>query len=243
MKKYLYILFLFFSVNCFAGGSRDYIPANSDNIDIGDRQDASTAITLMGWFYGDTQGGNQNADIICKRASVGSQPYISYSLRYAGSSVNVNPSFNVGISGTLRTTGNNTHNELVGQWAFYAGTWSTGNSLKFYLEGVLENESSAFSGSITYNAYNVLLGRNALDGVTLDGKAAYLQIHSSVLSSAQIAETMWKPGLVANGIYGFFPLWGSDATEEDLSGKEYHGTVNGADESSFGPPVFFMGGV
>jgi hypothetical protein len=70
------------------------------------------------------------------------------------------------------------------------------------------------------------------------GKIAHAQVWNRKLSNAEIKQAHECPGSVLNGLVAYWPLFGSDTPELDLSGNGNTGAVTGATESTDGPPIF-----
>lgn len=119
---------------------------------------------------------------------------------------------------------------------------ATSANRKIYRDGLRKDTSSFDGGSFvqmrnTPNA--VILG--SLDSFyglgLLNGRMAYAQLWNRELTVDESEQALWRPGSVPNGLVGYWPLWGVNSPELDLSGNGLTGTVTGAAESTDGPPA------
>ncbi len=109
---------------------------------------------------------------------------------------------------------------------------STANNLKMYKNRDTVNTLTA---SITGEDIGqpVLIGErdDALGG---NCRIAWVGLHNVVLTQEEIGEAMYR-GFTMRGLVGCWPLFG-DATEADLSGNKFNGTVTGTAIVE-GPPI------
>ena len=106
-----------------------------------------------------------------------------------------------------------------------------------YINGIQEDTDTG-AGNIDSlsNANNFEVGD--VDGAnteTANGLLAYIFQSTSVLTIVEITELMWKPGSLPSN--GYWPMYGGDSPEQDLSGNNNDGTVTGATTSDDGPPI------
>ena len=138
-----------------------------------------------------------------------------------------------------------TTSDLDGVWTFFCGVWNqTSNNCPTYHNGVQQtNTGNSLVDSLT-NAVVFQLGEDASDGNDANGLLAYVSQFSAELTAGEIIELMWKPeSVVLNEPNGFWPMFGGDSPEIDLSKNAFTGTVSNATTNANGPPVMFGGGL
>lgn len=106
---------------------------------------------------------------------------------------------------------------------------------------------STWTNTKTHNSKEIkgtwTIGNDPSDSLRFfNGRIAYVHFYNRTVTEAELTTIMYKPGSISDGLYGYWPLWGVNSPEIDLSGNGNTGTVTGATESSDGPPVFIGAG-
>ena len=235
MKKLLLSLLLVvvLTTPAFAGASRSF--DGNDYIDLG--APASLDITnfsVCAWFNGNSFA--SYSQIVCKTPITGTTR--NFELSFDGAS-HLRGVFTQGVGGYKVTNGSTALS--TGVW-YFGCTAYDGAALKVYLNGV-EDGTGAFSGSADTTTGSAVIGRlGDLSADHFNGKAAYVHIYNRGITQVEVTQLMYRPGSVTSGLVAYLPLWGVHSPEIDLSGTGNSGTVNGATESTDGPPVFIGAG-
>ena len=84
-----------------------------------------------------------------------------------------------------------------GVWHGFCGTWNgTTKTVRAYEAGVLNNTSTdVLVGSVT-NAVEFASGETGNEGEDANGLMAYAMQFSGVLTAAEVAEILWRPGII-----------------------------------------------
>jgi len=134
-----------------------------DRVNLGDDRSFTDAISIFAYIKTPSlTTGFQDSGWMAREAAAGA-PFVSWALRMAGDDFILEPSFLLGISGSLESTGSAAA-LLVSTIYSVLGTWKSGDFLRFYTNGV-ETAASAStqSGTISYGDFNNYLGWNEID--------------------------------------------------------------------------------
>lgn len=192
-------------------------------------------VSACAWWNGTEDASADH--VIGRRGSTG------YAL---GQDANDFPFFDVTDGVTLSSSTGIT--DIDAGWYFLCGAFdTTADTTYLYVNGNLEatNTAGAAIGSLT-TAINFAIGENSSGSNDAAGLIAYGVMLSSVtLNASQVSDIRFFPDhamifALEPNRSGFWPLWGDDAaTELDLGGTAFTGTVTGALPSSSGPPISF----
>ncbi|RLC33768.1 MAG: hypothetical protein DRZ76_03910 [Candidatus Nealsonbacteria bacterium] len=86
----------------------------------------------------------------------------------------------------------------AGQWYHLVGTWATGQPMLLFVNGQLQADTQAFTGSIHVSARPVVLGQIALknNSEIFEGQIGRVRIYNRTLSASEIAaryhRTKWR---------------------------------------------------
>jgi len=130
----------------------------------------------------------------------------------------------------------------TGSWHHVAATYD-GSNKRMYFDGVEDANTPAESGNIISVAEPLLLGANddTSPGDESDGDYAEVAVWAARLTAAEIAAI--ASGAVApwqvrySDLRGYWPLWGTHATEIDLSPHQNGGTLVGSPARATHAPV------
>lgn len=230
-----------------AGASVDFAPPNqyieindNDLFDVG----ASESFTICMWVNIDSiKSDGQYTRIIDKYSTLGwtfdcSDP--------GSSSIRMTLFLNDGVDSALARASTTI---TASTWTFLCATYdNTLNStlgISLFKNGVevsyLTRNSTNLIDSMS-NTTKVYIG--VLSDITgdYDGRMAYVHMYKRVLTLTEINQIMIKPGSITDSLVGYWPLWGVNSPEIDLSGNGNTGTVTGATSSSDGPPIMLSSG-
>lgn len=222
---------------CWAGASRDFASASSQNIFIGDPSVLilNRDFTVMCWFKHTTTG----ADDALISHGCG-----EWYLRIASSNKLDFLESNQAdvLQGNTEITSTTTWNHAT----FTMSSGSTG-TITLWLNGVSDGSTTTTrTFDDNGNPIGVTIGSDtncsSIYTEFFQGVISYGQIFNRELNKMEIQQAMYIPGSVS-GLVGYWGLWGSNSPEIDLSGQGNSGTVNGATESSDGPPVMLSIGI
>ena len=167
-------------------GSNDFI-----SISRASSLEPSTAITVEAWVNWDNHLASSYGAVVNKPKYEDSEPYVSYSLEQEVSDPVFE--FTINVNNTLRQTGRPTLGEDA--WHHLVGTWSSGDYLRLYIDGVqASTSSSSYSGSITYYNMPTTIGVNQVsyqNNSMLDGIVDEVRI-SKIARSAQWIRTEYN---------------------------------------------------
>jgi len=110
-----------------------------------------------------------------------------------------------------------------------------------YVNGALETMNSRTSGTGGFAsdaAIDLLIGNRTGSDRGFDGQIAHVSLYTKELTAAEVQTLMYKPNAIVDSRSAYWPLWGVDSPELDLSGNGNSGTVTGASVSTDGPPIF-----
>ena len=132
-----------------------------------------------------------------------------------------------------------------GVWVFYAVNWDgSANTIDLYANGALDCTNTTANVDDITTADQLQLGETDDDLEDMNGLIAYAFLDNTrVLADWEIQELRFKPDY-AELLSGFWPVWGNDSPELDLSANANTGTiVAGTTASTDGPPIMFGGGL
>lgn len=226
---------------CFAGGSRDFVDESSHKLE----NNSWTAITgaplsMGGWQYVDT-GGTTAMTII----SIGD----------ASSANNVNM-FTVeacqactGTPQRCSTDGQpSTHTDdiTLNTWQHAFGRFKSSTSRIVSLEDVQGPENTVDKTPTGVDALCVGCEERSPDQWFMDGRISMVAIWNDGWDTSkerdwitELHAGMWPSWVDTDSLQGFWPVFGVDSPELDLSGGGKNLTVTGATEDDLGPPVIF----
>ena len=162
-------------------GTNDYVDiANSTSLN-------PSYITLMSWIKITSFSANQN--IFNKPFTSLSEPYLSYALKMDGISSPYNTiAMEISVSGTRKVlTSTTTLNS--GQWYLVVGTYN-GSTLKLYINGNQEANTTSASGTISSYSTALQIGRSSLSGgfQYFNGYIANTLIYNRALSATEVLQ-------------------------------------------------------
>jgi hypothetical protein len=184
-------------------GTNDYVSvANESNFDL------TSAVTVAAWFKVDTFTKSFQA-LVCKGNT-------AWRIQREGTTNQLQFS----CSGLSVTKVVCTTNVNDGQWHHVAGRFD-GSTLAIYIDGVHE-ASTAVTGTITTNNFNVSIGENLEStGRQWDGKAYDVYVFNYALSASQISA-------LASGTAGVWKFSeGTGTAAADTSGNGNNATLSG----------------
>lgn len=131
-------------------------------------------------------------------------------------------------------------------WHHYCWTHDgTTGSPAFYLDGVAQTVSvSSSPGSTPETTSQVLsIGNHSNGGSPWGNAMGHFGMHNAVLTVGQVQEAMLNGFCPDSSLIGYWPLYGEDSPEPDLSGLKKTGTVTGTTRVSDPPihPGIFLG--
>ena len=229
-------VWLLLSSWCWAGASRDFDGSN-DRLDMGNTNDITTgSVSIAIWVNLDEDASN---DAMIGKGPPGAAGYV---LHEDDSASDVAEAF-VHDGADSNNCGGGAFPDAT--WVFYAMTWNNDtNAHKSYSSGSAQasatqlcSETSSVIGSIT-NASNFRIGERGDAGNDMAGLAAYGMVWAGKdLTAVEIVDAQFRPGSIVDSLTGYWPIWGSESPEIDLSGSGFTGTVSGTTASASGPPV------
>ena len=195
--------------------------------------DGATAISVSSWCYIDGTGSTTDAIFAKWNNSLRSFLF------------EVNPTGNVPqlFWPSPFPSGNFNFTLPTGSWSFISLCCDLGsNTYTAFQDGVAisgETASGTAPASIAAGDSNITVGRRDFDNASLifDGKLAYIQSHTKVISLNEHLEMMYKPGSVTDQLVWYAPL--VDDNRKDLYSSVSGTTVSGTTFSNNGPPVQF----
>ncbi len=146
-----------------------------------------------------------------------------------------------GVTG-MPSTGRVSSAKIVsdGSWHYVVGTFdSSVNTLKIYVDGVLDKSNTGATDEITTNSQPLLIGSRS-GSVGFPGVIDDVRIFYRVLSATEVQNLYTQSSAVigtsyenrlTNGLVGFWTMDGKDisgATVADKSGQGNNGTISGA---------------
>ena len=214
-------------------GFDDYfnIPRNAS-------MEPSNAITVAAWVYWDDPANSYHAKVLSKEVAGNSSFAISQDastsrMRFETNSGSYRPSPDVSVP--------------TGQWAHVAGSWSSGNTVKIYVNGVLAGQSaSSYTGNLNYdNARDFRIGHNS-NGQTenqFDGRIDDVRIYNRELEVHEINHLASLTALPYIGLPTPVAHWTMNETSgailADASGNANNGNMegglNGSSDTISGP--------
>jgi hypothetical protein len=242
MRKLLFILLLFLSTLCFAGGSTNF-DGTDDYTNVGSNSSiddiASVALTVVAWIYPRTTGDAGTGRIANKRpvgstggwlfftddtASIGAQTVDSGAAAEANSR---------GADNAIR----------LNSWNHVAMTYNDlgDKVIRLYVGGreiAYQTQTAGVTSPGTDADGNLIIGDSANDFIrSFNGLMAYVRIFKSALTEDQVIESMNCGDFVTNDLVGYWPFW-DGAIQYDLSNFNNDGiNVNGPTLSQDGPPT------
>ena len=124
-----------------------------------------------------------------------------------------------------------------GAWHWVCGTWNNSTDTTIIYEaGVQDDTDTNTLIGATSNAVNYVVGEYGGGSGDASGLIAYHMQFQEILTAIRVNDLMWRPDL-SYGAGGFWPMYGGDSPEQDLSGNNRDGTVTGAITSTDGPPI------
>lgn len=225
----LRLVAMLFLMPLLCGAASRSFDGTNDNIDMGNVIDVTTgdvSVCIVVKMTEDATG-----DIILgKKTDAGATA--GYSL-YADSG---DLSNFIAADGTESANADGT-SDIDGVWTALCGTWTASTeTTNIFVNGVSEDTTTTANIDSLTTTSTLRIGETSSGATDAAMLAAYGRIHSAVLTTQEIAEGQWHPDWVITSLQGFWPLWG-DATEIDLSGNGFTGTVSNATTSTDGPPV------
>lgn len=149
--------------------------------------------------------------------------------------------FVVASGGSLRVAGPSLTSLSDDAWHFACGTFQEGNAgfVRLYVDDMDTPEVSVTGtfGTYTAGALNLCVGKaGPVDGNHWKGAAAHLLVYDGLLGAGDRKAA--KLGLLPRRdlLLLAAPLWGTHATEIDLSPNRHSGTVSGTSVVT-GPPI------
>ena len=232
-RALLFVLcWLLASPGVWAESSRDY-DGTGDEIDFGNNLNVTTNdVSYCAYVF--VAAGNSTFFWMGRRAAVAATD--------PGYSLASNLSENLQVEtadGTDEATCTGT--TLFNRWTLACGIWdSSTQTITGYKNGVSDcTNTNTAVGSLT-NAVAFTSGQNDAGGNDAKGQIAYGYVYlSRQLTVVEMLELVWKPESIPASLEAFWPLWGSDSPEIDLSYNNYTGTVTNATASGNGPRVSF----
>lgn len=137
-----------------------------------------------------------------------------------------------------------TSNITLNAWNHVAVSYDNGatsNNPTFYINGVNDGYVQIITtgtGSYASDASDTLyLGGNNNSDRGWRGQLNYMQMWDATKTIDEINESRFRPGSVRSNLVGYWPLFGLDSPERDLSGLGNTAAITGATESFNGAPV------
>lgn len=254
--RYLLTLLLCLSLATpgWAGASRDFDGTN-DNVDFGGMSslDNQANVSIGCWVYADnvtqdhyivdffdavatTTGGilflHDDVDSVSGRTDV----FTIYVEETGGGGSNVRIA-----------TATSSAKSQTWQWVVLTFDNESTTGFKIYIDNVEDANSPASTVSIA-NAGNhnetFYLGERS-DGAAGDraGNIAHCQTWNRTLGVIELIEAGFNPGVIPLNLTSWWPMFGAESPEIDLTGAGNTGTVSGATEAFIGPPVMSGGGL
>lgn len=148
-----------------------------------------TAVTLLG--RGTLYAVGNYRKFMNKGRPTAQSPYVEYELCSYSSLSQMQANINVG--GTLRQTG--AVAVTLRRSYHFASTWSSGDTLKLYIDGVMRNQVGPYTGSITHYDSHLLFGWNTYQEANSqwNGTIEYGAVYDRALSSEEISEVSISP--------------------------------------------------
>lgn len=249
--KFLALLMLIPGL-CFGEATRDF-DGDEDMINYGSGSsiDSFTLVTHAAWkrleAYTQAAGARIQGKASTSMAQVGPSVASTCGVGSGGECLQ----FFADWSGTDGSWYTNQETVPINQWDFVSGTYNSGattNDPVIYVGGVsqtITERTTPTTAFVDDASSDFRVGNNAIGpGIRdWDGQLGYHHYYNRILTAVEINEIMWKPGIIANGLFLFAPQWGA-ATEQDLSGNGNTGTLtNTTAVNTYGPPVMFGGGL
>jgi len=105
-----------------------------------------------------------------------------------------------------------------------------------YSDGGTPVTASVTAQSVDLGPFSI--GRNPIHGRYWEGLIAYVQFFDVPITAIEASEMWIKPGMIPTDLEGFWPIWGVDDPELDLSKNNNTAALtNGPTLSTDGPPV------
>lgn len=245
--KFLTVLMLI-SRLCFGASSEDFDGAVSVSTITNTTINGATSISGMAWFKMDTYGENSVGRLILKGNNAGVEKrWMFFNDDTAGDGNPKSMVFQGKWSASNRQDRTPSASLSTGTWTHGAFSYSfsaTTNVPVLYLGSVTQTltNMATVTGGNTPNTDddNLYLGNRQDTTRTFDGRQAYFQVFTKIITQVEVAEAMWKPSMIPS--QGLWPMWG-DSTAIDLSGLGNAGTRSSLTTSADGPPVMFGGGL
>ncbi len=176
-----------------------------DYVEVGDIRAPSTAITISFWFKTPTLLNHLDRAFILKKLSA-SDPWTSYGVKVSSDNTQINPGFNLSINNALKWAVI-TDNLSANTWYYLTSTWSSGDYLRIYADGVLKGTSnSQESGTISYAAFNTMIAYNEVDNNYFNGTIDDVKIYPYARTASQIKTDYASRG----SLHGISASFGDD---------------------------------
>lgn len=232
--RYLIIMMLIPQI-CFA--TVRSFDGTGDNIIMGDVLDVTTGNVSVCIWVNMTEDADADTLIGKKNAQASSA---------AGYLLSQDPTgdvFTFRVSDATQQVQSSSTTDPDGVWAFACGTYTASTeATRLYVNAVQEDTDSVANIDSLSNAVAFQIGEQPNGLNDMIGLAVYGTQFSAVLTVVEIVELMWKPeSIVISTPNGFWPMFGGDSPEIDLSLNANTGTVSNATTNADGPPVGFGG--
>ena len=220
----------------------------SDYINLGlwDPPANTSAITMLMWMAPQSTPALDYRYFDKSKNTAESQIYIMLSNYAAGAFIQQRVRLQVD---SITVTGiHGAHGITFGDWHHVGFKWSSTLGYMYtYYDGAEDSSNTANAGSyITTQTYDAHIGATQAGGNTADAEFADVCIWDVALNNAEIAA-------IANGvpaflirpqnIIGYWPCYGRQSPEPDLSGRGFNGTLVGTSYATHAPivvkPSFF----
>ena len=242
----LLLCWLLLSPWVWAEASRDFDGVD-DAVNFGSHADLDNQepFSLLAWIYPDTTGESGVGTIFNKDS--GSTGWW-YFLLGATNTIQFSKDYTGGGSVDLNRVASD-ESITLGAWNYVVLTWdgsTTAANVLMYVNGTGTTYKTTTNGVGTKgsDASNSLFSGGYSTGIrTFDGQICYDQFADRVITAVEILEAMWKPDSLGLNLIGFWPIWGSNSPEIDLSASANTGTLTGTTASANGPPVMFGDGL
>ena len=234
MRWWLVLLCLSVATPVWADASRDFDNVD-DEVDAGNVNDVTTGdVTVCAWVNPDEDA---EIDAFVSKKNANADSNAGYSLQQTAVDT---PRFSAS-DGTDAATAIGT-TDLDGVWSFQCGTFTSSTETSVvYVNGVLENSTAGTNVDSLSNAVSYQAGEHASDLQDADGQISHNFMYTSILTVTEMVDLQWHPGIIA-GMATWWTFW-ADSPEQDLSGNNRDGTVEGSIASAEGPPIFMAGGL
>ena len=222
-----------------AWAAREFDQAD-DYLTIADHDDLElrAPFSIVAWIYPDDAGQNANGRIIDKGGGSGAGGW-SFNIRSSGGLEVLKLYVNGGSGGNDLESDD--FGYVEGEWQHVAVTYTPGGVAQFYRNGATHGSDSGGSDP-QEDTNDCIIGDRNTFGREWDGRLAYIQLFSVLLTGDEVKSLSLNPYSVTRGLIAHWPLFGNDSTEPNVfspptAGQSHHATNTDSVHAIDNPPI------